>query len=66
MVKIIEPLKLQKYCSTLTFPDSKTLSLQLTSILPVTCCVAVLWPELWLQLEPDHCGLGCSGVTHLS
>ena len=26
--------------------DSKTLKLQLTSILPVTCYVPVLWPEL--------------------
>ena len=29
--------------------DSKTLSLILTSVLPVTCYVPVLWPEIWLQ-----------------
>ena len=47
---------------TLTFPDNKTLSLQLTSVLPVTCYAAVLWPELWLQCQSDHCIWGCSGV----
>ena len=47
---------------TLTFPDNKTLSLQLTSVLLVTCYVPVLWPELWLQCQLDHCFWGCSGV----
>jgi len=42
--------------------DGKTLSLQLTSILPVTCYVAVLWPDLWLQWQSDHCLWDCSGV----
>ena len=37
-----------------TFSDNKTLSLQLTSVLPVTCYAAVLWPELWLQWKSDH------------
>ena len=35
-------------------PDSKTLSLQLTSVLPGTCYLAVLWPELWLQCQSDY------------
>ena len=42
--------------------DGKTLSLQLTSILPVTCYAAVLWPDPWLQCQSDHCLWGCSGV----
>ena len=37
-----------------------TLSLQLTSVLPVTCYGAVLWPELWLQWRSDHCLRGYS------
>ena len=49
-------------CVTLTYPDNKTLSLQLTSVLPVTCYVSVLWPELWLQSQSDHWLQGCSGV----
>ena len=28
-----------------------SISFQLTSILPVTCFVVVLWPELWLQWQ---------------
>ena len=35
--------------------DSKTLSLQLTSILQVSCFALVFWPELWLQCQWDHC-----------
>ena len=49
------------YCSMLTFPNSESLSLQLTSVLPVTCYVAVLWPELWLQCQLIDCFQGCSG-----
>ena len=30
-------------------------SLELTSVLSVTCYVAALWPELWLQWKSDHC-----------
>ena len=30
-------------------------SLQLTSILPGTCYLAVLWPELQLQCQLGHC-----------
>ena len=45
-----------------TFPDSKTLSLQLTSDLPVTCYPVVLWPELWLQCQSVDCVRGCSGI----
>ena len=48
--------------SALTFSDSKKLSSQLTSVLPVTCSVAVLWPELWLQWQSDRCLWGCSGI----
>ena len=47
----------------LMFPGSKTLSLQLTSALPVTCCVAVLWTELWLQWRSVDCLWSCSGYT---
>ena len=58
MVEIImyltERINLYMYCSTLT------------SVLPVTCFAAMLWPELWLQWRSDYCGLGCSGVTYLS
>ena len=50
------------YCSMFTFPDSKTLSLQLTSVLPVTCYVAVLWPELWLQCQSADCIRAYSGI----
>ena len=42
--------------------DGKTFSLHLTSIFPVTCYAAVLWPDLWLQWQSDHCLWGCSGV----
>ena len=46
--------------------DSKTLKLQLTSVLSVTCYVPVLGPELWLQWKSEHCIQGCSGaiITH--
>ena len=37
------------------------ISLQLTSILSVTCLVVVLWPELWLQWRSKNCGRDCSG-----
>jgi len=36
--------------------------LELTSILPETYYAAVFWPELWLQLQSDHCIQGCSRV----
>ena len=42
--------------------DGKTLSLQLTSILPVTCYLAVLWPELWLQWKSGHWFRGYNGL----
>ena len=42
------------YSLTYTFSDNQTLSLQLTSVLPVTCFVPVFWPELWLQCLSDH------------
>ena len=45
---------------TITFPDRKILSLQLTLFLPVIHYVPVLWPELWLQCLSDHCLWGCS------
>ena len=45
-----------------TFSDNKTLSLQLTSVLPVTCYIPVLWTEQWLQWQSDHWLWGCSGV----
>ena len=45
-----------------SFPGNKTLSFQLTSVLPMTCYVAVLWPELWLQCQSDYCSWGYSGV----
>ena len=32
-----------------------SISLQLTSVLPVTGYVAVLWPQLWLQWQSEHC-----------
>ena len=50
------------YSLILTFPDNKTLSLQLTSVLPVTCYATVRWQELWHQWQSDHCLWGCSGV----
>ena len=31
-----------------------------TSVLPVTCFVAVHWPELWLHSQSDYCGRSCS------
>ena len=42
--------------------DGNLLSLQLTSILPVTCYLAVLWPELWLQWKSGHWFRGYSGL----
>ena len=39
-----------------------SLSLQLTSVLPVTCYAAVLWPELRLQWQSADCLWGCSGI----
>ena len=33
----------------------------LTSILPMTCFVAVLLPELWLQWRSKNCSRHCSG-----
>ena len=39
-----------------------SISLQLTSVLPVTCYVAVLWPEFSPQWQSDHCLWGCSGI----
>ena len=45
------------------FLTSETLRFQLTSVLAVTCYVAILWPELWLQWKSDHCERGCSGVS---
>ena len=54
------------YSLILTFPDNKTLSLQLTSVLPVTCFVAVFLPELWLQSQSDHCLWGCSGYADMN
>ena len=36
-------------------------SSQLTSILSVTCFVAVLWPDLRLQWRSKNCGRHCSG-----
>ena len=47
----------------LMFPGNKTLSLQLTSALPVTCCVVALWTELWLQWRSVDCLWSCSGYT---
>ena len=52
------------YCSILTFPASKILSLKLTSVLSVTCYAAVLWPELWLQYQSVDCSRGCSGIRY--
>lgn len=43
--------------------DSMISSLQLTSTLPLTCYVAVLWPELWFQFLSNHCIRGCSWVV---
>ena len=31
-----------------------------TSVFPVTCFVAVHWPELWFHSQSDYCGRGCS------
>ena len=47
--------------STYTFLFRASISLQLTSILPVTCFVAVLWPELWLQQKSENYGRHCCG-----
>ena len=37
------------------FLITKTLSFKLTSALPMTCYVGVLWPELWLQCQSVDC-----------
>ena len=44
------------------FSSWASISLQLTSIFPVTCYFAVLWPQLQLQWQSGHCLWGYSGL----
>ena len=57
-VVVAAPKMRQPSTHTVLFRAS---SLQLTSILSVTCFVAVIWSELWLQWKSKNCGRHCSG-----
>ena len=60
-VKIYLPQPMAHIVQSSLF-DSKTFSFQLTSVLLVTCYVAVLSLELWLQWPSDYFDVGYSGV----
>ena len=52
-------------CSHFLIERHSSFILKLTSVLPMTYYVAVLWPELWLQCWSVDWGWGCSEIqTH--